>query len=111
MQRNSICVVGESGSGLLSVGKIVCEALRNKGYYVNADREYPSLIKGGQSSFAINFSDEPLYALTEQTEILVSIDKNSAIKFFDRLKDGGVWIHGYERLSGIKKLLDEWIVI
>lgn len=107
MQRNSICVVGESGSGLLSVGKITCEALRNKGYYVNADREYPSLIKGGQSSFTINFSDEPLYALEEQADILVSIDKKSAIKFFDRLRDGGVWIHGYERLSGIKELLDE----
>jgi 2-oxoglutarate ferredoxin oxidoreductase subunit alpha len=107
MQRSAICVVGESGSGLLSVGKITCEALRNKGYYENADREYPSLIKGGQSSFTINFSDEPLYGLYKQNDILISIDKKSAFKFFDRLKDGGIWIHGYERPDGIKELTTE----
>ena len=107
MNRTSITVVGESGSGLLSVGKILCEALRNRGYWLNADREYPSLIKGGQSSFTINFSDESIYGLEEKTDILVTIDKKSAKKFFSRLKDGGIWIHGYERLPGIKDLYED----
>ena len=107
MNRTSITVVGESGSGLLSVGKILCEGLRNRGYWLNADREYPSLIKGGQSSFTINFSDQPIYALEEQAQVLVSLDKKSALKFFPRLKRGGIWIHGYERLPGMKDLYDQ----
>lgn len=104
MNRTSITIVGESGSGLLSVGKILCEGLKNMGYFLNADREYPSLIKGGQSAFAINFSNDPIYALEEKTDVLVSIDKKSAKKFFHRLKDGGIWIHGYERPHGVKDL-------
>lgn len=105
MNRTSITIVGESGSGLLSVGKILCEGLKNMGYYLNADREYPSLIKGGQSTFTINFSDQPIHALEEKTDILLSLDKKSVIKYFDQLKENGTWIHGYERPFGIKEVI------
>ena len=89
------------------MGKIICEGLKNMGYYLNGDREYPSLIKGGQSLFAINFSDEPIHALEEKTDILVSLDKKSVLKYFDRIKENGTWIHGYERLHGIKEAVEK----
>ena len=104
MNRISLGIAGESGSGLLSMGKIICAALNNRGFFLNADREYPSLIKGGQSYFCINFSTESIHALEEKTDILVSLDKKSAEKYFDRLKPSGFWVHGYERLEGIKHL-------
>ena len=45
----NLILTGSSGSGLLSAGDIVIEALQNAGYFVVAEREYPSLIKGGCS--------------------------------------------------------------
>jgi len=106
-QRLRIQIAGQSGAGLLSVGLIIIRALRDIGYYVVADREYPSLIKGGHSLFTINVSDEPIYALSNTADIFVSIDKVSLKAYFNNLKDNGIWIHGYERLAGIKDIQEQ----
>ncbi len=106
MKRTRIMIVGESGSGLLSVGEIVAKALKASGYFLTSDREFPSLIKGGQSKFTINYDDEPIYALSEQADVLVAMDKKSLKKYQYHLVDGGVLVHGYERIAGIQKELD-----
>ncbi len=102
--RTRIQIAGQSGAGLLSVGLIIIRALRDLGFYAVADREYPSLIKGGHSLFTINVSTEKIHSLSNVADIFVSIDKVSLTAYFDRLKEGGIWIHGYERLAGIKDL-------
>ena len=104
MNRTSIAIVGESGAGLVSTGKALCSALRDKGYWLTADREYPSLIKGGCSTFTVNFSDEPIFSLEEKVDVMVSLTSHSIEKYFDRIKPGGVWVHVYERVFGLKDL-------
>lgn len=103
MKRTRIHIVGESGSGLLSVGFIAAKALKAMGYHLVADREYPSLIKGGNSRFMMNVDDEEIRSLSGKADVLVALDKKSLIKFLPDLVDGGVMIHGYEREWGIKK--------
>ena len=62
--RVRLRIVGQSGSGLLSVGLILTRALRDLGFYAVTDREYPSLIIGGHSNFTINFSSKPVHKST-----------------------------------------------
>lgn len=107
MDRICLKIVGESGAGLLSTGKIITRALRDLGYYVVADREYPSLIKGGHSCFIVNACKEPVFGLAKETEIMLAIDKQSLVAYFDELKDGGILVHGYERPRGLKDLMEE----
>jgi 2-oxoglutarate ferredoxin oxidoreductase subunit alpha len=106
MKRIRIKVTGESGSGLLSTGEIIMRGLQALGFYVVADREYPSLIKGGQSCFLINASLDPIYALEKEFDILLCIDKPSMLHYYKQIGVGKVFIHGYERLLGIQEVLD-----
>lgn len=106
MKRIRIDVVGQSGSGLLTVGHIVSYALKNQGYFINSDREYPSLIKGGHSLSTINISDQPIYALSNISDVMVALDKQSLVASFHRLKPGGILIHAYERTAGIRDILE-----
>jgi 2-oxoglutarate ferredoxin oxidoreductase subunit alpha len=111
MERLKIRVVGHSGyGGLLSTGSIIAKALERLGFYVVADREYPSLIKGGTSCFTINASRESINSLSATPDILVAIDKPCLMKYFPTLADGGTLVHGYERLSGITSVLEEAVV-
>lgn len=107
MKRTRIQLVAESGAGLLSVGEIVTRALWHMGYHVVADREFPSLIKGGHSRYIINVDDEPIRGLSQTADIMVAITKKGLVKYLPDLKDGGVLIHGYERTWGIQKQLDD----
>ncbi|MFA6305451.1 MAG: 2-oxoacid:acceptor oxidoreductase family protein [Candidatus Gracilibacteria bacterium] len=79
MNRIRIKITGQSGSGLLSVGEIISSAIGALKYYVVTDREYPSLIKGGQSCYIINVSDKPIFSLSDGEDILVKIEKESEI--------------------------------
>ncbi len=107
MNRTRLRIVGQSGSGLLTVGDIFCKALQSLGFYLCADREYPSLIKGGHAAFTINFSEKPIHSLSREVDILVAIDKHSLVAYHDVLQKGGVLVHGYERLQGIADILQK----
>lgn len=107
MDRLSIKITGESGSGLLSTGEIITKAFNRLGFYVVADREYPSLIKGGHSCFLINISSKPVRALSKKVDIMMCMDKQSMEAYYGDLRDGGVMIHGYERPLGVKEMVAE----
>lgn len=104
MNRFRIKVGGQSGAGLLSTGEIILNALAAMGFNVVADREYPSLIKGGHSCFAVNASEGEIYGLSEKCDVMVGIDKPSLDAYFDDLKDGGILVHGYSH-AGIAPML------
>ncbi len=91
----------------MSTGEIITKAFNRLGFYVVADREYPSLIKGGHSCFMINISATPIHALSTKVDIMMCMDKPSMEVYSGGLKDGGVLIHGYERPLGVKEMIME----
>lgn len=105
MKRTRIKIVGQSGSGLLSVGELVASALQSLGFWSVSDREYPSLIKGGHSCYTINISDVPIFSLSEKADILMALDKHSLVAYHSQLKKEGILVHGYERVAGIKDII------
>jgi 2-oxoglutarate/2-oxoacid ferredoxin oxidoreductase subunit alpha len=107
MNRLRIKIVGASGTGLLSTGDILTNALSDLGFYAVSDREFPSLIKGGTSSYTLNLSAEPVYGLSQESDIMIALDKDGMEKYHHELKDGGILVHAYERFGGIKDLMEE----
>jgi len=107
MNRFSIKIAGASGGGLLSTGDIILKALQNMGFYLVAEREYPSLIKGGHACFHITASEEPVYALREEVDLIMAIDSFSLKMYVDGLKDGGILVHGQERAIEGKEALEK----
>lgn len=105
MKRLRIKIVGASGTGLLSTGEILTNALADLGFYAVSDREFPSVIKGGHSSYTLNLSQDPVYALSCQADIMIALDKEGMEVYQHELKDGGILVHGYERFGGIKDLM------
>lgn len=97
MKRTVVKIAGESGMGLLSVGQIVSNALKDLGYYVVSDREFPSLIKGGYSNVQVDFSTEQIHSLAEKVDIVVALDRHGLVEYIDDIKKGGILIHGYEK--------------
>ena len=47
--RTVLKVAGESGMGLLSVGRILAKTLKEMGFYIHSDREYPSRMSAVQA--------------------------------------------------------------
>lgn len=72
-----------------------------QGLYVYADREYPSLIQGGQSCYHISISDQPISSLSQKVDILVAVDRVGSQAYLDGLLDGGILIFGDERYEQI----------
>jgi len=104
MKRFVIKIVGQSGSGLLSLGDITAKSLKHLGYYMTADREFESLIKGGFSNYQIDFSTKPTRSLSSKADILVALDEQGIDKYIGDLKEGGILIHGQERHEKIRSL-------
>src|SRR6185295_14504709 len=72
-------------------------ALKRQGFYLNADREYPSLIKGGHADYQIDFGLEPIYASSSEVDIVTAVDRTGLLNYLERVKEGGIVIHGDER--------------
>ncbi|MBN2096336.1 2-oxoacid:acceptor oxidoreductase subunit alpha [Candidatus Peregrinibacteria bacterium] len=104
MNRTTLKVAGESGMGLLSVGRIVAKVLKGMGFYVHSDREYPSLIKGGHSNLQIDFGPAPIRSLSREADLVIALDRAGLMEYLDVIKKGGVLVHGYERHHLIKDL-------
>ena len=58
LNRKTVKISGESGQGINSIGEILSRSIKENGYKIFGYREYPSLIKGGYSSFQIDFSKD-----------------------------------------------------
>ncbi len=104
MNRTTLKVAGESGMGLLSVGRIVAKILKHMGFYVHSDREYPSLIKGGHSNLQIDFGAKPIRSLSREVDLVIALDRAGLMEYIENIKKGGVLVHGYERHHLLKDL-------
>jgi 2-oxoglutarate ferredoxin oxidoreductase subunit alpha len=104
MERTSIKISGQSGKGLLSSGMIITRALRDMGFHLTSEREYPSLIEGGHSNVQIDFGTKKINSLTEEVDVVVALDRSGLLTHIDNIKKGGILIHGYERHEMIPEL-------
>ena len=73
---------GEQGSGIDKPGSIFMDACNRLGYYTFGYRHFMSRILGGHSNYQVRFSQHPVQALGDHTDILL-IDAKGAQESID----------------------------
>jgi 2-oxoglutarate ferredoxin oxidoreductase subunit alpha len=98
----NIMVGGEAGQGVQSVGFLLAKALTRWGYYVFADQDYESRVRGGHNFFRVRASDSPVNAISEPIDILVALNKETIDMHRQEVKDSGVIVYDGEKIPGIE---------
>ncbi|GAI08189.1 unnamed protein product [marine sediment metagenome] len=66
---------GEAGQGMQTIGYVLSKTLARGGFHLFANQDYMSRIRGGHNFFQIRVKEEPVYALSEEVDILIALDK------------------------------------
>ncbi|MDD5127477.1 MAG: 2-oxoacid:acceptor oxidoreductase family protein, partial [Dehalococcoidales bacterium] len=90
-------VGGEAGQGIQSVGDILAKALSYGGYYIFADQDYESRVRGGHNFFRVRASKQPIRAISEKLDVLVALNRETMDLHRNELKPKGMLIHDYEQ--------------
>jgi 2-oxoglutarate/2-oxoacid ferredoxin oxidoreductase subunit alpha len=86
-------VVGEAGSGIMSVGLVFSKIFAKRGYHVIDGNEYPSLIRGGKNTYTVRISTKKIYSLSHEINILVVLNKEMVKVHQEELSYGGYIIY------------------
>ncbi len=88
----TIKITGEAGQGMQTVGAALCQMFKNTGFYIFANLDYMSRIRGGNNFFQLRISDKPLFTLRQRSDITIALDKASAALHKSSMTDGGVLV-------------------
>ncbi len=84
---------GEAGFGIMTAGAIFSKACTRGGLYAFGYAEYPSLIRGGHNTFQAAVSPEKIGCQLKSVDVLVALNKETAIIHKDELKPGAAVIY------------------
>jgi 2-oxoglutarate ferredoxin oxidoreductase subunit alpha len=73
----NLCIGGQQGEGIASLGKILSLALNEYGYYVYGYRNFSSRIKGGPTSYYLRISNEIIESSVRNIDLLLAFDQEA----------------------------------
>ena len=85
----SILIGGEAGQGISRSGGLLGRALMRAGFHVFGTNEYPSLIRGGHNYYLLRASARPVYAQSENLDILIALNKETTLLHEAKLNPSG----------------------
>jgi 2-oxoglutarate ferredoxin oxidoreductase subunit gamma len=91
LNRFEIRLSGLGGQGIITLGKIMGQALAlDHGYYVTQTQSYGPEARGGASRSDLVISSKPIsYPKTISLDLLVALSQEACNKFFTNLKPDG----------------------
>lgn len=92
-------VGGEAGQGVHSVGVLLAKAFACGGYYVFADPDYDSRVRGGHNFFRIRVKESPVDAISEKVDILLALNEESIILHRNELSREGVIVYDGDNIN------------
>lgn len=81
----SIAVTGSGGSGAVTTGSILLEAMARAGFYGNLSRSAGPQIRGGESAAMLRFSTQPVYGQNDRYDVLLSFDWDKVERFIEEI--------------------------
>ncbi|MBD3611901.1 MAG: 2-oxoacid:acceptor oxidoreductase family protein, partial [Hydrogenovibrio crunogenus] len=81
----AISVSGSGGTGAVTVGLILLEAVAKAGFYGVMTRSFGPQIRGGESAVMLNLSDQPIETLAEFSHIHLALDWLKFERFADEI--------------------------
>ncbi len=93
MDRDRAWLIGgKTGEGVDSAGEVFARAAARAGLEVHTFRLFPSIIKGGPTSYEVRMSDRPLLARSDRLDCVVALDDETVTKHGPALRPGGLLI-------------------
>ncbi len=101
MRKNELTVRigGSAGDGSLATGELLSKFFRRIGLYVSTDKDFPSRIRGGHTSYAIRGSEKVVYSIGDYIDVLLCFDKESVDLHLDEIIPGGLIIFDNSRVD------------
>lgn len=81
----AISISGSGGTGAVTVGLILLEAVAKAGFYGAMTRSFGPQIRGGESAVMLNLSDQPIETLAEFSHIHLALDWLKFERFSDEI--------------------------
>lgn len=87
--KYNILIGGSAGQGMDTISVLLEKILKKKGYYVYTTKDYMSRVRGGHNFIQIRFGDEEVTSHYPELDVIVALDKQTALNHIDRLKKDG----------------------
>ncbi len=94
MRKNELTVRigGSAGDGSLATGELLSKFFRRTGLFVATDKDFPSRIRGGHTSYAIRGSEKVVYGIGDYIDVLLCFDRESVDLHLDEIISDGLII-------------------
>ena len=86
----TIKISGEAGQGMQTIGMALCRIFKKAGFYIFANHDYMSRIRGGNNFFQLRISKAPLHTLRDKSDITIALDKPSIEIHRKGVSSGGI---------------------
>jgi 2-oxoglutarate ferredoxin oxidoreductase subunit alpha len=88
----TVKVAGQAGQGIESIGLALARLFKDSGFFIFANRDYMSRIRGGNNSVQLRISDRPVHSQRRESDIIFCLDGESVALHLPSLAPGGVLI-------------------
>lgn len=97
-----ILVGGTAGSGSLTAGAVLGRALTRMGYYVIGVNEYPSIIRGGHTSYWVRAGVEPVYEIDDTCDVVIAMDEDTFKQHANEIRKDTIIIYDPDQIKHVK---------
>ena len=94
-------MAGAGGDGVISAGEALMTAAARDGYRAMMTKSYGPQIRGGESSFRLRLSTEPIWNIGGVLDVAVALNWDDFLRFGAELPVGGRTTVIYDSASGI----------
>jgi 2-oxoglutarate ferredoxin oxidoreductase subunit alpha len=84
---------GDSGDGIITMGKVAARTAARLGYHVYTYSTFLAVVRGGQVTFQVRISTQPLVSQGNEPDILVALNRQAVKEVGPLVKPGGLVIH------------------
>ncbi len=88
---------GEAGQGVQTIGYTLALSMAKAGYHAFANQDYESRIRGGHNFFKIRAGNLPVLAISETTNLIVALNKETIDLHKRELAEDGLIIFDGEK--------------
>ena len=84
---------GDSGDGIISMGKLVARTAARMGYHVYTYSTFLAVVRGGQVAFQLRLGEEPLLSQGNEPDLVVALNRQAVRESAPGMRPGGLVLH------------------
>lgn len=93
----AVRIGGQAGDGSLATGELLSKFFRRIGFFVATDKDFPSRIRGGHTSYVIRGAQKEIFSIGDYIDVLLAFDEDSVALHLDEIASGGLLIYDNSR--------------